>query len=950
MSYKPQGDTRVLSELEKAHEEFKNLQNQGKKAKNTKTIITNQINTIKINIDEHQKEILRLNQLIEVENNKINSNNETKAIHTDELEDNQKQLQLINERFQEQRRKRDKARESYYSSIPKGSLSQTRIGLFKSEMNPEKVTTIYGLGDVHGWAPGLITFLIGQNIAKIKINGLAITSAKDLQAILPNPSTYEGGLQLEGPWFHNNNISPPQTWDHSPGAIRSVEVEPLPTFLQEGLVVQVGDLADRGDYTELTFEVMRQLIVSSKGKAFMLLGNHEEFLVSGNFASWLKNEEKLGVYSPVKNKEGSIRLDPKIAGHKRAKTTEETGTQITEFHQSLFHSYSAHLAQLLLGQEFTIRSLLDTESAKRWAALTQPSLDVAGINNEQLEHLATTKNIEDLPKCLEWLEAVRRKASEEAGLVLAGAPVVCSIGHVMALHAESNALEKLTDEEKASINQPYRTKQGAQISLLPYTFGLLGPGKPKSPHAHLMWQRDSNVNFYKKVASTDLKRAMESVKKAFPHISSIIHGHTPITTKGDYTTHEISIDTSKGKLNIINLDYGMSPWYSSRDMNLSGVGKIIKTINKRPSIFDPALTPVESSIRSHLTSRPWIEQCQEGMIRGKYRKDSFQIDFKYNLRPSRPSEITFKSQGHKFGFISPQQGLITIRSEITVPANESILLVHQERKGFFQTVQMTPILQIGKTAKKNQDLRIEQLREENRKAIILGEKKAKEKIQKEEYERHRKQQILEKEDAAKREKAEARTSKTDGRNAIKTDNQKPLIDAQTALPRRDIVEPKGVNPTSQSKVLDPHEERKLLEDLQEPNISFVQAARKNTLVAEPQTMEIKDEIEHNYPKTTASGLTAPLGNESSKNEQKPSEEQSFVRRARKDSKNSEAIPNKKAPISDVDSELNNIEKSTSPDQEDKYNTENLKNITANLEKDSLISPTKKTKSGGGRNG
>ena len=773
MSYEPQGEKKALQHLDKSVDEFLKTQSDGKNEKQNKDAIVAEMDALQAESGEYTKEIERLKVLIREQENLIKKNDDSGRKHALKLDETNNQLQKIRVKFEAQKEERNQAQKSYFNSISRPNNSYLPIQPLDPSFDLKNNAKVHALGDIHGWGPGLITFLLSKGIASVKINGQNIDSVKKLEKVLPSSSAYESGVLLEGPWYYENRLTPPVKLSNVPGAIYSVEVIPTTSFLQNGMMIQVGDLADRGDYTELTIDIMRHLVVASRGKAFILVGNHEEFLMTGNFSGWYKNEEKLGIYDKNKNKNGSLRLDPKLAGIKSGKSAEDTHNIHTQFHQSLYHSYSAHLAQLLLAQEYTIRSILDEKSLARWVRMTQPSLDAHGITDSKLKHLATSRDINDLTTCLEWLEAVRHAATKETGVVLAGALVIFSIGHVLALHAESTALGSLTKLEMEELKNPYTTKAGVQISLLPYCYGLLkskgGPKPQKSSQSHYMWQRDSKVNFTRKIASDDLRNAMQLVKQTLPHITNVLHGHTPITTKGAFTTHDLLVETTRGPVNVTNLDYGMSPYYSSREMSNHGVGKEIETRYIRPEVFEPNCVPSMPSTQrrnpqTQLSKKPWIQGKQRGQITLMYQREKFTIHFICEIGASGKRQVVYKTDSRTTGFYTKESTKMT--NTVTTNELDDILFVKENRNGIFRTLSITPLLHIASAGSSKKSQALTRLEEQNKKAK-LEEMKLK-KIEMEARELDRKRLAMEKEDERKKKKAQDRSNQKRAKSTTST--------------------------------------------------------------------------------------------------------------------------------------------------------------------------------------
>ena len=59
--------------------------------------------------------------------------------------------------------------------------------------------------------------------------------------------------------------------------------------------IQLGDVIDRADHSELACEILRQLIIDAPGNVFVLLGNHEQFVIEDEYDNWYLNENRNAV-------------------------------------------------------------------------------------------------------------------------------------------------------------------------------------------------------------------------------------------------------------------------------------------------------------------------------------------------------------------------------------------------------------------------------------------------------------------------------------------------------------------------------------------------------------------------------------------------------------------------------------------------------------------------------
>ena len=62
---------------------------------------------------------------------------------------------------------------------------------------------------------------------------------------------------------------------------------------------------DRADHSELAAEILRQLIVDAPGRVFVLVGNHEQFMLENDFSNWAHNEVRSAYNEHVKPKKGA---------------------------------------------------------------------------------------------------------------------------------------------------------------------------------------------------------------------------------------------------------------------------------------------------------------------------------------------------------------------------------------------------------------------------------------------------------------------------------------------------------------------------------------------------------------------------------------------------------------------------------------------------------------------
>ena len=493
--------------------------------------------------DKADREVMQLKkQLANAEANRT-AVEERNASHRNERAKTIQLTEQVTAEFEKAKEHRNKAKEAYFDSIPTALRTAIKAPHITGPNNGR--VDIFTLGDVHGWAPGLANYFLEHGLADITFDG--IPYPKNADKIFPDVDELAvKGRPMEGQWMDGNPFTPFHPRDRSEqyrGAFGEIDVHPGKA-LDNGFFLQVGDLNDRGDYSELNFDIMRQLALTSGGRALALLGNHEEMLLMGNYKNWLNNEESSGFFDS-KNNPGSVRFRHEFLGVK--------ADSVEAYRQSLFFSYCAHFAHLLLTQEYVLRNMLDGPSRERYTKLTQPALNIGNITDEKLEHIAKERSWATLELCQKWLQNVWKAEKE---LIIPGAVVVFSIGSMIGLHASVNSLKKFFDSERSeNFLKPYTTKLGANVRLHMYTC----IPKSKSPDSEMLWERD-NKGWTTSTASKKMVETVTSLQQKIPHISAYVQGHEPLSGK-EMRVKTHSVPTPLGEVNITNLDIGMTPVY-----------------------------------------------------------------------------------------------------------------------------------------------------------------------------------------------------------------------------------------------------------------------------------------------------------------------------------------------------------------------------------------------------
>ena len=709
--YQVRGNMENWESYNKSLSKVTEASQKGKEVQDKLLAIEEDISQGQKSFEDADREVLSLKKQLasaEAKRTSIENRNVEKRAEKGNISDEKDRIML---QFREAKTDKNQARDTYLQSIP----SAQRKSISEGKMLGPSGTTLdmHTLGDVHGWAPGLANFLVKNKLARITINGVSYASGAG--KIFPDVDDLTvKGRPMEGQWMDENPFTPLHSKDRTEnyrGAFGDVEVEPG-AGLNNGFFLQVGDLNDRGDYSELNFDLMRQLCLTSGGRAFALLGNHEEMLLSGNYKNWLNNEEQSGFFDS-KNNPGSVRLRHEYLGIREDK--------IEPFRQSIFFSYCAHFAHLLLTQEYVIRSILNSESRARYAKLTQDALDLSKISSEKLKQIASDRSWATLEFSQKWLQKVWKAEKE---MHIPGAIVVFSMGEVLGLHASVNAAKKFIESKRGEdFVSPFSTTNGAKIRLHMYK---RMPGS-KSPDLDLLWERD-NKAWTSDKASQKMVDTVRAIKQRLPHITSLVQGHEPLSGK-DMQVKTHRVPTPYGDVKITNLDIGMTPVYLPSKMAEKYSHDRVPNGLRIPTFGrDPLRLDADYSCSSGLKIRPTYESrapCLIVILESKSNKPVAELseDGKGSMSlKSVQSNVKLQvKQGN--GYASGRQ----VSFDATKPASAGLYRVE---KGWFSD-KVTPIGSL--TFKKASAIRPEEdpvllnaKREEEKARKAAAAKKAKE--------------------------------------------------------------------------------------------------------------------------------------------------------------------------------------------------------------------------------
>ena len=430
---------------------------------------------------------------------------------------------------------REKKRRSGMKALKEPSKSNANLG---DQIN------LHALGDIHGWAPGLVNWLREREIATCSIADRTLnhksTNIEYYRKLFPDETVQFGkGIHNLPSWL---NGSPFFTED-IPTDLWSIDVEWIAG--PNDLMIQIGDMVDRADHSEVVLEMMRRLIWKAQGSCFVLLGNHEEMILLDDFEGWLKNEEKSKL-----DKDGT-------PGHQRFNVirntyaSKEDKEAKSRLQRECFDSLRAHLAHLLLTQELNIRRHLDSKSLARWISVTGPALEQGGLSDEDLEQIVRSGKWGGVEKSLEWLKNL------SGHVAMPGALACVKVGGNVFTHAEPTGLEELSKRENFdSIIEPFFFQNGLEASM--YILKLpIGVGSDEPHRNQLLWDRRT---WQFAQFNPDSRDILRDVVGSFGEneVSTFVHGHS--------ARREVEETSLDGVVRICNIDESITPGYRY-DMN-----------------------------------------------------------------------------------------------------------------------------------------------------------------------------------------------------------------------------------------------------------------------------------------------------------------------------------------------------------------------------------------------
>lgn len=422
---------------------------------------------------------------------------------------------------------------------------------------------IHALGDLHGWAPGLISYLTHHNLAKIEISGLKVykDSSKGKISIdidvmcnlFPDLVEHfaeqkrnkaENDFSIES-FMHAGLLGQRAGTQNHKASYCDIQAE----WIGKGeYFIQVGDVFDRADHSELAAEILRQLLIQAPAHIFVLVGNHEEFLLLDQYDSWLRNEKKW-------------HYDSKSGGNTRTLSLINTPYTDDELLRDTYDKYQQSASMLYLTQFFAKREV------------TKSSLVGSGPDfDEEIESFSErilSGGWSGYESAFE-LHQIILKRSIHTPTKYPGAIAGLGIGNTWFQHGEPNGLKKYFSSLDTTSVEQFKnpvTIGGREMLMLEMSVMTNDEGGYKSDCTEIFWARDAHSGF----DSLDSKFAhiVDSIVHILPGVRNIVHGHSPVPNflsenqPHTYLGRLVSKDVTPeyGEVRVYNIDEGMTPVY-----------------------------------------------------------------------------------------------------------------------------------------------------------------------------------------------------------------------------------------------------------------------------------------------------------------------------------------------------------------------------------------------------
>ena len=514
------------------------------------------ISTTEGNIEKKEQQIQELERQLAQERSNLSDQENNLIKHKEKHEEHNNDLDTANEKAAKNladaaiRRKKfiDAMREKKY---PRGLKLLPPSPAHTDNLSGN--VKLNSLGDVHGWAPGLINWLHEKKLAKCMIArktlNAEMTTIEDSVYRRCFPDEMENYPLLQGlpSWINGS----PYFADYDmPTRIHSIDLEWIGG--PNDIFIQIGDMIDRADHSETVLELMRRLVWNANGSGFALIGNHENCVLTNDYERWKRDEDR-SAYNDRGPGHHRFHISRNTYDEFSPENAAETRDKQDKLSRECFRSLRAHLSHFLLTQELAIRNSLEPDSLRRWKELTGPALEGTGLSDSDHLEIVTSRGWKGLERSLDWFENL------PSGVILPGALACMVVEDTVFTHAEPTGLGNIGDNHFADLKEKYSFKKGFSAGILLLS---LHPEVKNNPLRELMWNRKTWQN----AASSELNEGAEDslveiVSKLKPlSVSRFVHGHS-VRKRQQNDDFPKPITSETAAVEVVNLDEAMTPHY-----------------------------------------------------------------------------------------------------------------------------------------------------------------------------------------------------------------------------------------------------------------------------------------------------------------------------------------------------------------------------------------------------
>ena len=520
-----------INQLDELAVEGSNIETQIENSNLQQTRIESEIEALESEISDVESQINELEQqLSQAKSTKStlttghnDALNEKESIRST-IESLNKEVDSLAESYSKIGREHNTLRSQWNDKLSSYKALHGTISKWKSFGDSIFPSKILALGDIHGWAPALINLLSRETGFVVEMLGHELDESM-VERRFPNPlDSIRGGRHLPRVGMNGNPLRKATEATPYDGLYVSSEDH-------QNLIVQVGDLIDRGDHNEIILELMRQIMIKSPGSALNLIGNHEAWIIEGDFSTWRTNEDRFRMHG--RPRPGTTIHDPLMTG----------AESLDESMQISFKILEGALGALLLTQHFSIMEGMSSSDANKFSEAYSESFKCLPMSIDSLRK-STLKGGWELHELGRSILNIWRYESKNQEILIPGAYNLISIAKNVFCHAEPNGLcHSQTDLGKISdtfrwcgqdVQFIYTRMSNSRILDLP----LL--------HARSKDEKEKVVE------------GLVAINSFIPGIESYIHGHTPHNENPvtNYSQEELDVT-------VVNCDVGITPIYRS---------------------------------------------------------------------------------------------------------------------------------------------------------------------------------------------------------------------------------------------------------------------------------------------------------------------------------------------------------------------------------------------------